>query len=100
MVPQIRTSNYMSMFSESLPALRESTAGNIQEPSLPDLRNLVVINNTTSPIQFERDLKGLKSAIDWREFLAWQEDPAESRLIAEMSSSVDVHDVASLLFTR
>lgn len=100
MVPHVRTSHYTTMFSSSLPALRESIAGNIQEPSLPDLRNLVVINNTAGPTQFEQDLHGLKSAIDWREFLAWKDDPVETQLLAEIAASLDKDDVTNLIFTR
>ncbi|KZP15937.1 acyl-CoA synthetase [Athelia psychrophila] len=99
MVPQVRTSHYASLFSSALPALRESNAGNIQEPSLPDLRNLVVINNAADSTQFERDLNGLKSAVDWRDILAWQENPAETRHLAEIARSLDKDDVTNLIFT-
>lgn len=100
MVPSVRTSQYTSLFAASLPALRDSSPGNIQEPSLPDLRNLVVINNKTDSAGFTRDLHGLKCAVDWREMLAWQEDLRENKVMAEMASAVNKDDVTNLIFTR
>ncbi|KAF7972149.1 hypothetical protein HWV62_18794 [Athelia sp. TMB] len=98
-VPQIRTSHYTSLFAEALPALRESTPGNIQEPSLPDLQNLVVINNTADKAGFEKDLHGLKSAVDWRDILAWREDSGETKVLTEIARSLDADDITNLIFT-
>jgi hypothetical protein len=100
MVPEIRASNYTSLFSDAFPALRDSAQGNIQEPALPALRSLVVVNNTADPAKFENDLHGLKSAIDWREIMVWREDSTEKRLHEEISASLDKDDVISLQFTR
>lgn len=100
MVPQVRTSQYTSLFSEAYPALRESAPGNIQEPALPDLRNLVVINNMANSIKYQQDLHGLRSAFDWRDILAWQEDPAETQALAKIEDTLDKDDVTNLIFTR
>ena len=100
MVPEIRSSNYTSLFSNAFPALRESAPGNIQEPLLPTLRNLVVVNNTADSATFQKELRGLRSAIDWREIMAWREDTNTSRLHEEISASLDKDDVTSLQFTR
>jgi acyl-CoA synthetase (AMP-forming)/AMP-acid ligase II len=99
MVPEIRASHYTSLFSDAFPALRDSAQGNIQEPALPALRSLVVVNNTADPAKFENDLHGLKSAIDWREIMVWREDSTEKRLHEEISASLDKDDVISLQFT-
>ncbi|KZP15938.1 acetyl-CoA synthetase-like protein [Athelia psychrophila] len=99
MVSSLRTSNYTSLFASTLPALRDSSPGNIQEPSLPDLRNLVVINNGTDSAGFERDLCGLKCAVDWRDVLAWQEDAQESKVMAEIARGLNKDDITNLIFT-
>ena len=79
MVPQLRTSQYLFLLSGAFPALRDSSPGNIQEPAIPELRNLVVVNNTSNSTQFRKDLHGLKSVIDWRELMVWSEDAKEKR---------------------
>jgi len=100
MVPEIRTSRYTSLFADAFPALRESPQGNIQEPALPALRSMVVVNNTPDSTKFQNDLHGLKSAIDWREIMVWREDGKERKLFNEISASLDKDDVISLQFTR
>jgi hypothetical protein len=98
MVPELRTSHYTSLFANAFPSLRESTQGNIQEPSLPALRNLVVVNNAIDPTKFQDSVHGLKSAIDWREIMVWREDGKEKKLQNEML--LDKDDIISLQFTR
>jgi hypothetical protein len=100
MVPEIRTSRYTSLFADAFPALRESSQGNIQEPALPTLRSMVVVNNTPDSTKFQNDLHGLKCAIDWREIMVWREDTKEKNLLEEISTSLDKDDIISLQFTR
>ncbi|KIM85713.1 hypothetical protein PILCRDRAFT_5365 [Piloderma croceum F 1598] len=99
MVPEIRTSCYTSLFADAFPALRESSQGNIQEPALPALRSMVVVNNTPDLTKFQNDLHGLKCAIDWREIMVWREDTKEKKLLEEISASLDKDDIISLQFT-
>lgn len=99
-VPRIRTSHYTFLLSGALPALRDSSPGDIQEPALPELRNLVVVNNGADSAQFRKDLHGLKCAIDWRETLVWREDAREKRLYDNASRSLHKDDVINLQFTR
>lgn len=100
MVPQLRTSQYLFLLSGAFPALRDSSPGNIQEPAIPELRNLVVVNNTSNSTQFRKDLHGLKSVIDWRELMVWSEDAKEKRSHQELSASLHNDDVINLQFTR
>jgi len=100
MVPQLRTSHFTFLLSGAFPALRDSSPGNIQEPAIPKLRNLVVVNNTLDSNKFRNDLHGLKSAIDWRELMIWREDSKEKRLHQEISASLHKDDVINLQFTR
>jgi acyl-CoA synthetase (AMP-forming)/AMP-acid ligase II len=93
-VPRIRTSHYTFLLSGAFPALRDSSPGNIQEAALPELRNLVVVNNAADPAEFRKDLHGLKSAIDWRETLVWREDAKEKKSYEETSKSLHKDDLA------
>lgn len=60
----------------------------------------MVINNNADEARFEKDLHGLKSAVDWRDILAWREDPAETKVLAEIARSLDADDITNLIFTR
>jgi|ERR1700734_3956048 hypothetical protein len=100
MVPQLRTSQYAFLLSGAFPALRDSSPGNIQEPAIPELRNLVVVNNTSDSHKFRKDLHGIKSAIDWREIMVWREDAKQKRLHQEITTSLHKDDVINLQFTR
>ncbi|KAJ7755376.1 hypothetical protein DFH07DRAFT_822092 [Mycena maculata] len=97
-VPRIRSSSYIEMLAEKFPELRNSPSGAIQEPSLPELKNLVVVDNTG---QFEQDADtlGPKSWIDWREIMVWDESSPESTLQREISKSLQKDDVINLQFT-
>jgi hypothetical protein len=100
MVPQLRTSQYLFLLSGAFPALRDSSPGNIKEAALPDLRNLIVVNNTADSRKFRSDLHGIKSAIDWRELMVWREDARQRRSRQEISASLHKDDVINLQFTR
>ncbi|KAJ7484755.1 acyl-CoA synthetase [Mycena latifolia] len=97
-VPRIRSSSYLEMLANKFPELRNSSPGAIQEPLLPQLRNLVVIDNTG---QFKQGAEsiGLKSWIDWREIMVWDESSLESALQREISKSLHKDDVINLQFT-
>lgn len=98
-VPRIRTSSYVQMLADTLPDLRHSAPGNIQDAALPDLRNLVVVDNQGAYKQ-ELDRAGVRSAIDWREVLLWREDSREAGVLKEAARSLDRDEVINLQFTR
>jgi acyl-CoA synthetase (AMP-forming)/AMP-acid ligase II len=98
-VPQIRSSSYLEMLAEKFPDLRNSSPGTIQDPSLPELRNLVVVDNTGQFTQ-EANKLGLKSWIDWREIMVWDASSRESDLQKDISKSLHKDDVINLQFTR
>ncbi|KAJ6631133.1 hypothetical protein B0H10DRAFT_1981017 [Mycena sp. CBHHK59/15] len=97
-VPRIRTSSYVKMLAEKFPELRNSLSGAIQEPAMPELRNLVVVENTGNFLQ-EADTLGLKSWIDWREIMVWDENSPENELQKEISGSLQMDDIINLQFT-
>jgi hypothetical protein len=83
------------MFSSEFPGLCSSTPEDVREPALPELRNLVIVDNKGEARKHE-----LKSAIDWREIMIWREDTKEGWLHKEISSSLHKDDIINLQFTR
>lgn len=101
LVPQIRTSSYLTLLAEALPSLRNFSPGNIQEEALPDLKHVVVIDNTHQPKKFHEMLGDIHCAVDFREVLLWQDGGSrEGRLVEETRKTLDKDDVINLQFTR
>ena len=73
LVPQIRTSSYLTLLAEALPSLQKFCPGDIQEEVLPDLKHVVVIDNTHQPKKFHEVLGDIHCAVDFREVLLWQD---------------------------
>lgn len=100
MSPRIRASAHVRMLCDAFPALANSSPGDIQEPALPDLRHLVVVDNIGVRDQFEREIEGAKPAVDFREVMLWREDTEERRRVENIAARLDVHDIINLQFTR
>lgn len=99
LTPRIRTSSYVEMLAAELPGLRNSPRGDIQEPVLPDLVNLAVVDNQDA-FKDELDKLNVKSLIDWRDVMLWREDTQEYTIQKEISRSLHKDDVINLQFTR
>lgn len=99
-VPRIRSSAYVRMLCDAFPALANSHPGDIQEAALPALKHLVVVDNTGEFKQFERELEGVRPAVDFREVMVWREDTAERRRVGDIMAGLEVDDVINLQFTR
>lgn len=100
MVPQIRTSSYLTILAEALPSLRTFSPGEIQEEVLPGLKHVVVIDNTHEPKRFHEMLGDIRCAVDFREVLLWSDKGKEGRLVKETQGSLNKDDVINLQFTR
>ena len=100
LVPQIRTSSYLTLLAGALPSLRKFSPGAIQEEVLPDLKHVVVIDNTHQPKKFHEMLGDIHCAVDFREVLLWQDKGKEGRLVEETKESLNKDDVINLQFTR
>ncbi|KAJ3762213.1 acetyl-CoA synthetase-like protein [Lentinula raphanica] len=87
-VPSLRSSQGSLPF----PSLTSSKPGEIQEEELPELRNLIVVNNRD-----EQEL--VKVAIDWREIILWREDTQEAKLVKDIARGLDKDEVINLQFT-
>ena len=88
------------MLSSALPSLFTSTSSAIASELLPDLRSLVLVDNTGNDGRFETALAKMKSIIDYREVFMWQRSIAEDQQISELSKIMTKDDVVNLQFTR
>ena len=88
------------MLLDAFPALANSQPGDIQEPSLPDLKSLVVVDNIGDYSLFKQEIEGVKPAIDFREVLVWREDGAEKKRVEELMAGLDREEVINMQFTR
>lgn len=98
-VPRIRSSAYIQLLVELFPSIRSAHPGEIQEEDLPNLRNLVVVDNEES-CKAELDALEVKSLIDWREVFVWRQDRIgldQQRQLATKSLHKD--EVINLQFT-
>jgi hypothetical protein len=101
LVPQIRTSSYLTLLAEALPSLRKFCPGDIQEEVLPDLKHVVVIDNTRQPKRFHEILGDIHCAVDFREVLLWQDGGTkENRIVEERTKALDKDGVTNIQFTR
>ena len=59
-----------------------------------------MVNNVPDAAEFRKDLHGLKSAIDWRDIMVWQEDTKEQKLHQDIRNTLKNDDIVNLQFTR
>ena len=101
-VPHLRSSAYVRGLCGAFPALANSRPGEIQEEALPALRHLIAVDNTgdASGRGLERELDGVRCAVDFRELLVWREDGAERRKVEAVEEGLAPDEVINLQFTR
>ena len=100
-MPQIRTSSYLTLLAEALPSLRNFCPGDIQEEALPDLKHVVVIDNTHQLKRFHEIIGDIHCAVDFREVLLWQGgNTKENLIVEERTKTLDKDDVTNIQFTR
>ncbi|KAI3602868.1 amp-dependent synthetase and ligase [Moniliophthora roreri] len=97
-VPRIRTSSYLDMLMSKFPDLKHSAPGEIEEEALPELRNLIVVDNKDLHRDELRKLD-IRSVIDWRDILMWREGTQEKRRVEEISRTIHKDDVVNMQFT-
>ncbi|THH19623.1 hypothetical protein EW146_g1581 [Bondarzewia mesenterica] len=98
-VPQIRSSHYLSLLIEEFPSLRSSTPGDIQEENLPELKHIVVIDNVGDLKKSQELQQEVKCIIDFREIVVWRGDGKEQRAIDDIASTLHKDDVVNMQFT-
>jgi hypothetical protein len=88
------------MFAQAFPSLANSSPGSIEEPSLPQLRHLVMVDNTPSLKDFQLQMDKLKCAVDFREVLVWREYASQEKERQSMQASLHKDEIINLQFTR
>ncbi|KAF9068901.1 hypothetical protein BDP27DRAFT_1326471 [Rhodocollybia butyracea] len=92
-MPVLRHTQYLKSLITRFPGLASSRPGNIQESELPELRNLIVVNNPPH----EHDL--VEPAIDWRDMILWSEHTKEAKLIKDIAEGLHKDEIINLQFT-
>ena len=117
LVPNLRSSKYLSLLAEICPELPNSPKGNIQAEALPHLKvgadakayyyprltlsqHIVVVDNIHDSRVFHTELDNCKSAVDFREILVRDQSSWEEQQRKALQASLDKHDVINLQFTR
>ena len=98
-VPRIRSSDYLRMLAQTFPEIRGAKPGEIQVEDLPDLRSLVLVDNEESAHN-DLALLRIKSMIDWRELLMWQEGHGAAKARRDIAARLETDNVINLQFTR
>ncbi|KAL1694039.1 hypothetical protein GGG16DRAFT_122877 [Schizophyllum commune] len=97
-VPRIRSSAYLAMLADAAPGIRNSPPGEISDPRLPELRNIIVMDNG-GEYRAEVERLEIRSLVDWREILLWREDTREEKARRVLEGSMGKDDVINLQFT-
>ena len=87
------------MLAQTFPEIRSAKPGEIQVEDLPELRNLVLVDNEESAHNDLAQLR-IKSMIDWRELLMWREGHRAAQARRDIAARLDADDVINLQFTR
>ncbi|KAF8899759.1 hypothetical protein CPB84DRAFT_1709384 [Gymnopilus junonius] len=97
-VPHLRSSNYIRTLAEAFVEIRDAHPGELQIQDLPELRNLVLVDNAEEG-RDDIDKLHMRSMVDWREVLIWRQDGHEAKLHRELYGSLDKDEVINLQFT-
>lgn len=87
MTEGLKGSEYIEVLSKLFPEMKDSIPGHLNNPSLPELKNIILISERSTPGMFS-----------WREILEMGKDVPDS-LLAERQRSCQIEDVVTLLYT-
>jgi hypothetical protein len=88
------------MLSSAFPSIRHASPGNIHEVEVPELKNVVVVDDTNSKVEWEKETVGFRSLVDFRNILIWDEGSIEGEKLRNISTSLNKDDIVNLQFTR
>ncbi|EJD51334.1 acyl-CoA synthetase [Auricularia subglabra TFB-10046 SS5] len=74
-VPRLRSSHYTAALRDALPSLSSGKPNAINDPTLPSLRSLVLIDNTGGSPDYEAEKARIPCALDFRDVLLWDSPP-------------------------
>lgn len=76
-VPQLRGSRYVDLLKTRLQTLNSASAGtDINDPEIPSLRHLVIVNNLKDDSGFQDLLNRTPGAMDFRDLFMFENDVA------------------------
>jgi len=87
MTEGLKRSEYMEIISKLFPEIQDSIPGHLNSPRLPELKNIILISERSTPGMFS-----------WREILEMGKDVSDS-LLAERQATCHFEEVATLLYT-
>jgi fatty-acyl-CoA synthase len=87
MTEGLKGSEYIEVISKLFPEMKDSIPGHLNNPSLPELKNIILISERSTPGMFS-----------WREILEMGKDVPDS-LLTERQRSCQIEDVVTLLYT-
>jgi hypothetical protein len=100
LVPSMRKSPFLELVKEALPTLTSTPSGkDINDPALPSLRRVFVVDNTGDRAQFQAQMDGIPCAVDLAEISSARYG-AEPEIEAVIAQRMDRYDVVNLQFTR
>jgi hypothetical protein len=88
------------MLSSAFPSIQHAPPGSVHEVEVPELKNIVVVNDTNSREDLEKETAGVRSLIDFRDIFIWDESSKEGTRMKEIGMSLNKDDVINLHFTR
>lgn len=83
-----------------MPSLRSREPGNIQEEQLPELKHIVLVDNTGDFNSFQDIMNDVRCAADFREIMVWREKGQEEKIVEEAKMTLEKDDIINLQFTR
>lgn len=87
MTEGLKGSEYIEVISKLFPEMKDSIPGHLNNPSLPELKNIILISERSTPGMFS-----------WRKILEMGKDVPDS-LLSERQRSCQIEDVVTLLYT-
>ena len=67
---------------------------------LPELKSLVVVDNTSGSEEFRNLLQDARCIVDFREIFEWHESAGERKALEGIQNAASNNDVINLQFTR
>ncbi len=87
MTEGLKGSEYIEIISKLFPGIKDMIPGHLNDPALPELKNIVLISDRSTPGMFS-----------WKKILEIGKDVSD-RALAERQASCHVDDVITLLYT-
>lgn len=98
------------MLESAIPSLASCHPGEINVPELPELRNLLVVDDThtvgpgghpqASDKEFHEIVEGMKCVVNFRDILAWDKSLSVDKELEATKRSSHRDEIINLQFTR